>query len=380
MFCALSGVVARPAFAETDVERLPSGLPDFSGTYDTSTLTPLTRPAGPRTLPGFVAEFLAERVVGSLDELSEDLDANRGLPPKGGEKRLFNAARMLWPDRLPEEDRRLSRSGEIGAYDSVWTDMGDEATRIGGEYRTAIVVDPANGRLPPLTPQAEARLAKRDALYGSLEDDGTAWWGDDAGPFDDPELRPLADRCLAGLSSSTGPPLLPSFYNNFRRIVQTPTHIMILAEMVHDARIVRMDGEHAESAMRRWLGDSIGWWEGDTLVVETINFNDTPPLGHGATRHLRVLERFTPLDGSTVLYRFTVEDPATWTQPWSGEYVWRRTDQALHEYACHEGNYSMGNILCGARRLEAEAAGEAALAAFARSPCGIRAGLAGGAP
>jgi len=170
----------------------------------------------------------------------------------------------------------------------------------------------------------------------------------------------LPDRCLLGFGSTAGPPMLSTLYNNHKRIVQTPDHVMILTEMVHDARIVRIGGEHAPDDMRRWIGDSIGWWEGDTLVVDTTNFNDTPSM-RMATRDLHVVERFTRIDENTLLYNFTVEDPNTWEAPWTGEYVWPQTDEPVYEYACHEGNYSMYNILGGARRLEREAmAGQAA--------------------
>ena len=155
-------------------------------------------------------------------------------------------------------------------------------------------------------------------------------------------------------AAGAGPPMLSTLYNNHKRIVQSPDHIMILTEMVHDARIVRMNAEHAPADVRRWVGDSIGWWDGDTLVVDTINFNDTPSLG-AATRDLHVVERFSRIDEDTLLYNFTVEDPNTWEGPWTGEYVWPQTDEPVYEYACHEGNYSMGNILRGARRLEREA-------------------------
>ena len=148
---------------------------------------------------------------------------------------------------------------------------------------------------------------------------GTAWWlvenGLDApGPYDDPEIRPLAERCLLGFGSTSGPPMLPVLYNNLKRIVQTDDHVMILVEMVHDARVVRMDDEHAPPEIRKWLGDSVGHWEGDTLVVDTTNFTDTPALS-GASRNLHVVERFTRIDADTLRYQFTVDDPTVWSAP-----------------------------------------------------------------
>ena len=151
--------------------------------------------------------------------------------------------------------------------------------------------------------------------------------------------------------------MLPVLYNNLKKIVQTDDHILIFVEMVHDARIVRMGQEHAPPDIRQWMGDSIGHWEGDTLVVDTTNFNDTPALPL-ASRNLHVVERFTRVDTETLLYQFTVEDPTIWTEPWSGEYIWPATENRVYEYACHEANYALGGILRGARLLEAEARGE----------------------
>ena len=148
--------------------------------------------------------------------------------------------------------------------------------------------------------------------------------------------------------------MLPVLYNNLKQIVQTKNTVMILNEMVHDARVIRINGKHEAPEIRRWLGDSIGRWEGDTLVVDTTNFNDTPAL-NGATRNLHVIERFRRIDAKSLLYGFTVEDPTVWTKPWSGEILWPATGERIFEYACHEGNYSFTGILRGARLLEAEA-------------------------
>jgi hypothetical protein len=165
----------------------------------------------------------------------------------------------------------------------------------------------------------------------------------------------MSERCMLGFTGAT--PTLPSLYNNFKRIVQTENHVMILIEMVHDARVVRMDSEHPPPDQRFWLGDSIGRWEGDTLVVDTTNFHPESSM-RGGSENLHVVERFTPQVGGDVLYNFTVEDPTVWTAPWTGEYLWRASDERAYEYACHEGNYAMGGILRGARLLEAEARGE----------------------
>ena len=144
-------------------------------------------------------------------------------------------------------------------------------------------------------------------------------------------------------------------YNNLHQIVQTRDSVLILNEMVHDARIIRMNAEHLPPTIRKWMGDSIGRWEGDTLVVDTTNFSDKTRFS-GSSENLHIVERFTRVDAKTLLYRFTVEDPSTWTRPWTGEYTWPATDEQLFEYACHEGNYAMGNILRGARLKEAKRA------------------------
>jgi len=252
---------------------------------------------------------------------------------------------------VPELD---AAAGNVGGYNWFWIDRGSGAFKIDGQWRTSIIVDPPNGRHPALTAQGKSRAAARAKMY--RPNTGQAWWleaGLDPGPYDDPELRPLAERCLLGFGSTSGPPMLPVLYNNLKRIVQTEDNIMILAEMVHDARIVRMNAEHAPPDVRKWMGDSIGHWEGDTLVVDTTNFTDKPALG-GASRNLHVIERFRRVDADTIVYKFTVDDPTIWTASWSGEYVWPTTDQRVYEYACHEANYSFGGILRGARVLETD--------------------------
>jgi hypothetical protein len=172
------------------------------------------------------------------------------------------------------------------------------------------------------------------------------------GSFDNPEQRPLGERCLLGFGSTSGPPALPDyFYNDLHQIVQTPDSIMILTEMVHDARIVRMNAQHLPSNIRRWMGDSVGHWEGDTLVIDTTNFNDKTRF-RGATENLHVVERLSRMDDHTLVYKFTVDDPNTWDKPWTGEYTWPLTTKPIYEYACHEGNYALSDILRGARLQE----------------------------
>jgi len=202
-----------------------------------------------------------------------------------------------------------------------------------------------------MTPAAGAKFAKYISFFRPNK--GEAYWMPGPGPYDDMELRPNAERCLLGFGSTSGPPMFPVLYNNLKRIVQTKDHVMILVEMVHDARIIRLNGEHAPDSERSFLGDSIGTWEGDTLVVDTTNFTDRPGLS-GASRDLHVIERFRKNSDGSLHYSFTVDDPTTWTSDWSGEYPWPKTEDKVFEYACHEGNYALGNILRGARRLEAD--------------------------
>ena len=350
---ALPGLAA----AQDDVPRTAAGRPDLSGTYDTATLTPLQRPRRFGTRGTLSAEeaALVESDPGALRTLF-------GIAPGGSDER--RAAREASSGAREEAqvappaggDGSGGAAGNVGGYNTFWIDRGSGVFRIDGAWRTSILTDPPDGRRPPLTAAARARAAERARFF--RPNTGTAWWLEDGldapGPYDDPEVRPLAERCLLGFGSVAGPPMLPVLYNNLKKIVQTEDHVLIHVEMVHDARVVRMNQEHAPPEIRSWLGDSVGHWEGDTLVVDTTNFNDTPALG-GASRNLRVVERFTRIGPDALLYRFTVDDPTVWTAPWSGEYVWPATRDRVYEYACHEANYSFRGILGGARILEADA-------------------------
>ena len=329
--------------SEEDHPRTPWGTPDFSGTYDTATLTSVQRPnyfGSNLYLTPEEAEAFRQRRQSGLDALtpgsSDVSQANREAPPVGG-------------------DGSPGAAGNVGGYNAWWVDPGESLNLVDGKFRTSIIDYPENGRRPDLTDNARQRIM---AFYRSFgRNDGTAHWlgrGDGSGPYDNPEGLTKADRCLQGFSSTGGPPMLPALYNNHKRIVQGPDKVIILVEMVHDARMIRMDSEHVSEDFRFWMGDSIGWWEDDTLVIDTTNFNDTPAQMPGS-RNMRVEERFTRVDDKHLKYRFTVEDPTVWKDKFSGEYVWPETDEVVFEYACHEGNYAMGNILRGARRLEREA-------------------------
>ena len=332
----LAATLGQAAVAE--MKRTADGKPDLNGHYNTATLTPLERPkefGDNQYLSREEADKIAADASAYIAAGDGQLDPDREAPPEGG-------------------DGSIGAAGNVGGYNSFWIDPGDSVIEIDGRVRTSIIYQPANGRYPEMKPEGQTRLAQRYARYRK-KNTGVAWWMEQngPGPYDDPESQSPAVRCLAGFGSTGGPPMLPTLYNNLKRIVQTPTHVMILVEMVHDARIVRMNSKHVPQDIRKWMGDSIGWWEGDTLIVDTTNFNDNPGMGRG-TRDMHVVERFTRADDNTLLYSFTVDDPNTWSEPWSGEYPWPATDDPVYEYACHEANYSMGNILRGARLLESE--------------------------
>jgi hypothetical protein len=336
----LACVLVAPSALNAEIKRTPSGKPDLSGFYDSGTLTPLNRPERFGDKQFMTAEE-AEALVSTALERREEANASksdpdREAPSKGGDG----------------SGGGRGGAGGTGGYNSFWLDPGSFASEVDGKFRTSIVYDPPNGRQPPRTAKGEALMAQNFASFQYLND-GTASWlaNSGPGPFDGPETLALAERCLLGFSA--GPPSLPGVYNNFKRIIQTDDHVMILLEMVHDARIIRLDSEHGPDANRKWLGDSIGRWEGDTLIVETRNFKERTGL-YGGDENLHLTERFTRLDDGNLLYNFTVNDPTAWTAPWSGEYVWKASEDKVYEYACHEGNYAMGNILRGARILESE--------------------------
>ncbi len=338
-------LLALPGQAQEAGTRSADGRPDLSGTYDVSTLTPLQRPREFGTNLELTREA-AEEIMEKERQRVLRRERNRGpvdeAPPAGGAP----------PIGYDDEAREVSGAGNVGGYNNFWTDRGTEVFSVDGKFRTSIITDPKDGRMPPPTEAAIERMAERAKLR--RPNDGTAWWLelDGPGPYDGPESLGIAERCLLGFTGAA--PTFPSLYNNYKRIIQTDTHVMILIEMVHDARIVRMNSEHAPAATLSWLGDSIGWWEGDTLVVETTNFRPDA-LMRGGSENAVVTERFSRLEDGNLLYRFTMDDPSVWTAPWSGEYVWRTSDEKVYEYACHEGNYAMDGILRGARLLESEA-------------------------
>jgi hypothetical protein len=328
------------------VPRTPDGKPDLQGNWSNETQTPLER-LGKQGLTLTKEEAAAVEERARLVEEFRDKasDPNRPPPSKGGDERALTApGDPSFIERIAE-----AAGGKVGGYNGFWLDPGNNVIRIDGVARSSIVVDPPDGRLPALTAEGKKRLAERVAAAKRF------------GEFDHPEMRPLSDRCLLSFGSNAGPPMLPNyFYNNNYSIVQTKDHVMILTEMVHDVRIIRLGGkEHAPPQVRPWMGDSIGRWEGDTLVVETTNLHplqlsQTSILWayRGASDNLKVTERFTRTGPDTLLYKFTMDDPSTFTAPFSGELPFNRIDEMIYEYACHEGNYAMSNILSGERARE----------------------------
>ena len=314
-FVLAGGLFATPAAAQSHstatkrwtTPRTPDGHPDLQGIWSNATITPFERP---RELGG--KEFFTE------EEAAEY------------EKKVVEAA---------NRDRRSSdATADLGgAYNEFWFDRG---TKVVPTRRTSLVVDPPDGRVPPLTPAAQKAAAARAAIARR--------------PPEGPEDLAPAVRCLVWPTS--GPPMLPGAYNNYYHIVQGPGYVAILVEMIHDMRVIPLDGRpHLPASIRQWMGDSRGRWEGDTLVVDTTNFSDKTNL-RGSDKDLHLIERFTRTSENTIMYQFTVDDPTAFTHVWKGEVPFTKAPGPIYEYACHEGNYSMAGILKGARAQESTAA------------------------
>jgi hypothetical protein len=342
---SLSAQTAQPGIART-----ADGRPDLQGVFNVATMTPVERPAeyGNRLV-------LTKEEVAALEGHERDRQA-RGAEPTQGNREAPQVGGDRSPTNSYLEGLFRAGGGTVGGYNLFWIAPGEQLARVDGQPRSSLIVDPTDGRVPPMKAAARERnaaiLAQRvspDAAEGAAAGPSSA--------YDGPEARPLAERCLLGFSSTSGPPTLPNYwYNNLKQIVQTRDTVMILNEMVHDVRIIRIGGAHPPANIRKWLGDSIGRWEGDTLVVDTTNFTNKTQF-RGSSENLHVVERFTRVDDKTLLYRFTVEDPATWDRSWTGEYPWIASGEPIYEYACHEGNYALGGVLRGARLQESEAAG-----------------------
>ncbi len=304
VLAALSMVAPAAAGAQDwTLPRTDSGQPDLQGVWDFATITPLERP-----------EEFAGRAVMTVEESA-----------------AYESERFELVDHDTDEGATLVCEG-TGNYNEFWYDRGfGDAVE---DRPTSLIVDPPDGRIPPRTPQA-GPAARRARGYDS--------W----------DSRGIAERCIAGFN--TGPPMMPSAYNNYFQMVQTADYVVVFNEMIHDARIVPLDGRaHLPPGVPQRLGSSRGRWEGDTLVIETTNFQGDTAFteNHSATPGMTVTERFTRLGEDTLRYEFTIEDPETWTRPWTAVVRMTRSDTPIYEYACHEGNYGMTNILSGARAQE----------------------------
>jgi hypothetical protein len=314
---ALATLMALPLGAQNWTQpRTPDGQPDLQGFWTNATLTPMER--------GVVTAITGERIglPGTVSLTVSDKEAQEF------EKRIKDGGSFDRRDGNPDAD--VSR-----AYNNLFVDRGTELARVDGSKRTSLIIDPPDGKIPPLTPEAQRAGAARRPGFNSVED------------------RPLGERCIIGFGSAGGPPMLPVGYNSNYQIVQVPGYVMIMVEMVHDVRIIRLGGTHETPTVRQWLGDSVGHWEGDTLVVETTNFTDKTRF-RGASENLRVTESFRRTDANTILYRATMDDPSAFSKAWTIEYPFVATPNPLYEYACHEGNYAMTDILAGARKADAE--------------------------
>ncbi len=295
--------------------RTPDGKPDLQGTFTFSTITPLQRPAALSGKDVLTPEEAAEFEASENKRLNRDLfDPEKGAPSVG------------YPPRS---------QGGVLSYNDFWYERGDQLT---DDRRTSLIVDPPDGRIP-FTAATRARMAEQAAK-------------NNAALFESYENLSLVDRCILGFNA--GPPMISGTYNNNLQIVQTPGYVVIFNEMVHNARIVPIDGR-PHGTLPRWTGDSRGRWEGDTLVVETLNFRRETSL-QGSTAATQVIERFTRVDPKTIRYEFTVTDPTAYTQPWTAVMPLRAIDELVYEYACHEANYGLVGILRGARFREREAA------------------------
>ncbi|OLC45359.1 MAG: hypothetical protein AUH43_16415 [Acidobacteria bacterium 13_1_40CM_65_14] len=281
--------------------RTPDGHPDLQGIWTNASITPLERP----------------RELGAKEYFTEAEAAE-------------NRKRALVPASVTQ------RSGTEAHYEFTQFGLDRTQAQVAFSLRTSMIVGP-DGRVPPLTPEAQQKIADRAAKAKGHE-------------FDGPESRGIQERCIVW--GNEGPPMLPPGYNSYLQIVQTPRYVAIVQEMIHDARIIPLDGRpHLPQTIRGWLGDSRGRWEGDTLVVDTTNFTDKTNF-RGSRENLHVVERFTRVDDNTIRYEFTVDDPTTWTKPWSAELPLAKDKGPIYEYACHEANYGIANNLKGARAVE----------------------------
>jgi len=293
--------------------RTPDGQPDLQGFWTNTTYTPLERPK------------IVTSAFYTREEAVEIAKRAAGVE-----------AEQTEPGTIPDVH-----------YDFTQFGLDRSQGPLAFNLRTSLIVDPPDGKIPPMTAEGQKRVAERAEARKRM-----------GGATDAAQNQPLGARCI--IMDLAGPPMFSGAYNNNYQIVQTPGYVMILVEMIHDVRIIPLDGRpHLPPNVRLWMGSSRGRWEGDTLIVETTNFNGKNPF-RGSSEHMRLIEHFTRVDEDKVIYKFTVDDPATWTRPWSAELPMKKTIGPLFEHACHEGNYGLYNILAGARVEEKRAAEEAA--------------------
>jgi len=328
---AVFAAAAAPAAGAYKAPMNAYGQPDLEGTWTNATLTALERP--------------------------KEYGTRQAMTPEEVKKIEGGAAQLFAADAAPRDpkvkttdlphDCGLGFSGAGCGYNAAWIDPGSTVMRVNGEPRTSFITDPPDGRLPPYKPGVTVPIMFMRAHYG-----------------ENPENQTLAERCLTSFGYSAGPVMLPLLYNNNYAIAQSKDTVAIVVEMVHDVRIIHIGGKHRTDGQRPWMGDSIGWYEGPTLVVETTNFPQETAL-RGAWKELTVTERFTRVGPHRILYQFKVKDPTVWDTAWSGEYEFSASKGRIFEYACHEGNYALAGILAGARADEAAAAAGKTAAATA---------------
>ena len=314
-------VCAAPAMAQAAYQppRTAQGTPDLQGVWSSATATPVERPKG---YPLVISRTQADELEGGtlfnqrMKTQADYVDPNEGAPEKG--------------KPLPP----------VGNYDVAYTDPGSRVTSIGGELRSSWVVWPEDGRIPALT---EAGKRLRDSSPRAI-----------GNGYDNPEERGLGERCVL---MSGGPPLRSGLYNNNVQIVQTPEHVMLVVEMVHDVRVARINAAHRVNGVEAWMGEPVARWDGDTLVIETRNMHAEQRKDRTVLSPTgRITERFTRISHGQMLYQFEIDDPVTYTSVWRGETALNRLDEDMYEYACHEGNYGLYNILLGGRENDARGA------------------------
>ncbi len=322
--CAIA--LAPMAFAQSSPAYSPPktswGVPDLQGYFTSASLTTLRRP------PGVSGLIISQQ---EADKMFNRNIYTRVAKEEAGDQEAVTSGK--------EKLGLLTDANPDRAYNRYWMDPGSGIGKINGQYRSSWIVDPPDGQIPYINPPKTgiSALASEEEQYADL-------------PSDNPEDRGLGERCV--YFDRGGPVLTNSMYNNTYQIVQSPTHVMILTEQAHEARVIAINGKHGPSAVPKWAGDSIGWYEGDTLVVETINA--MPAQKSYISEKGKLTERFTRAKDGEIIYQFTVEDPTKYKQPWKGEMPLNVAREPLYEYACHEGNYSMFNLLSGARSFERE--------------------------